>query len=125
MNRIKSLHEERPLVEVVLNGKKRCALLDTGASVGLISKDVRLTGSGRTITMVDASGDEREIDIVTDFVELSGRKVGQFCKADISGVQHSIRQNTGIWIDIIISYRQMGMLNLSISPADSEIIVND
>ena len=76
MKRIKSLHEERPLVEVVLNGKKRCALLDTGASVGLISKDVRLTGSGRTITMVDASGDEREIDIVTDFVELSGRKVG-------------------------------------------------
>lgn len=103
--------DKRPIVRATLNGRERLFLLDTGASVGMVDSSVKgLHPSKRTLTIVDASGDEIRCPVLNDTVEIGGRRLTQFIASDMRGVQGSIMRETGLRIDGVIGYGQMRFL---------------
>ena len=111
LKKMEIISTSRPIIEAVLNDKKRNFLLDTGASVGMLSDKIKgLHKSNRTVTIIDASGDDTECFLVDDFVVYNGRKTAQFVVSDFSGIQDSIYRETSVWIDGIIGYLQMRIL---------------
>lgn len=112
---IKIISQKRPVIEAVLNGKKYNFLLDTGASVGIIDKRTKgVHTSWRSVTIVDASGDNISCPVLKDLVQVGGKNIGQFILSDLSGVRESIRQETGKDITGIISYPQMQSLHTNL-----------
>lgn len=120
---LKFQSRKRPIIEAVLNGKKIMLLVDTGASVGMIDKRVKgLHPSHRTIPIVDASGDEIRCDVLNDFVNVGGKEIAQFITSDLSGIRESIRRETGIDIQGILSYPQVQMLGASVDTEKNVLV---
>jgi hypothetical protein len=128
MKRVKSISEERLIVEGRVNGKDACFLIDTGASVGMIDYSKRYdyelkVGRRYGGTLIGAGGEMRNVRHCDTFVHIEDRVMSQFLLADISGVVESIERETGFEILGIISLPQMKMANLSIDCNDNEIII--
>lgn len=126
MERIKSLSEERLIVECIVNDKKAYFLLDSGASVGFIDKRKKKQydlKEGRRFegTIVGAGGEMRNVRHCDTFVEFEGKTIPQFLLADISGVVESIKRETGIEILGIISLPQMSFIGMNIDINSSEV----
>lgn len=127
MMKIKSLSEKRLIVQATLNGKPASFLLDTGASVGLIDQRIRKKYAlerGRAFphTLVGAGG-EFTAYYCNTFAKLQDRTLTQFLLADIDSVVESIKRQTGIEIQGIISLPQMQFARISIDADDSLIIL--
>ncbi len=127
MQKIKSLSDKRLIVQATLNGKPASFLLDTGASVGLIDRDIRkkyglVRGRAFPHTLVGAGG-EFTAYYCNTFAYLHGRVLSQFLLADIRNVVESIKQQTGIEIQGIISLPQMQFASISLDADDSLIIL--
>lgn len=127
MQKIKSLSDKRLIVQATLNGKPASFLLDTGASVGLIDRDIRkkyglVRGRAFPHTLVGAGG-EFTAYYCNTFAYLHGRALSQFLLADIRSVVESIKQQTGIEIQGIISLPQMQFARISLDADDSLIIL--
>ena len=128
MRRIKSVSDERLIVEGKVNGKEAFFLIDTGATVGIFDENQRNDydlAKGRKYmgTIVGAGGAMRNVRHCDTFVHIENKVIPQFLLADISGVVESIERETGVVILGIISLPQMKMANLSIDCNDNEIII--
>lgn len=126
MKRIKSISDERIIVEGKVNGKEAFFLVDTGASVGLMDSNQRddyglVRGRKYSGTIVGAGGEMRNVRHCDTFVHFGGKVIPQFLLADISGVVKSIKKETGIEILGIISLPQMSMIGMNIDINSSEI----
>lgn len=128
MERIKSLSEERLIVEGKVNGKDAYFLLDSGASVGFLDKDKKKEyglSEGRRFegTIIGAGGEMRNVRHCDTFVHFGGKVIPQFLLADISGVVKSIKRETGVEVLGIISLPQMKICGFGIDANDMAIIV--
>ena len=128
MKKVKSLSEERLIIEGLVNGKEAYFLIDTGASVGMMDYGKRYdydlkVGRRYGGTLMGVGGEMRNVRHCDTFLHVGDRVVPQFLLADISGVVESIQRETGIEILGIISLPQMKMANLSIDCNDNEIII--
>ena len=126
MKRIKSISDERIIVEGKVNGKEAFFLVDTGASVGLMDSNQRddyglVRGRKYSGTIVGAGGEMRNVRHCDTFVHFGGKVIPQFLLADISGVVKSIKQETGIEILGIISLPQMSMIGMNLDINSSEV----
>lgn len=128
MRRIKSVSDERLIVEGKVNGKEAFFLIDTGATVGIFDENQRNDydlAKGRKYmgTIVGAGGEMRNVRHCDTFVHIENKVIPQFLLADISGVVESIKRETGIEILGIISLPQCKMFGLSLDCNDNEIIL--
>ena len=128
MEKIRSKADNRLIIEAEINGKNACFLVDTGASVGLISKriekDFKLK-KGRKYggTLIGAGGEIKNVYHCDTPANFKGRVIPQFLLADISNVVKSIKRETGIEILGIISLPQMKFAGIGIDSNDMEIII--
>jgi hypothetical protein len=128
MKKIKSLSEERLIVEAKVNGKDAYFLIDTGASIGMIDYGQRYdydlkVGRRYGGTLIGAGGEMRNVKHCDTFVHIEDRVIPQFLLADISEVVKSIKRETGIEILGIISLPQCKLANISLDCNDNEIIL--
>lgn len=128
MKRIKSISEERLIIEGRVNDKEAYFLIDTGASVGMMDYGKRYdydlkVGRRFNGTLVGAGGEMRNVKHCDTFAHFENKVIPQFLLADISGVVESIKRETGVEILGIISLPQMKMVGLSLDCNDNEIIL--
>lgn len=128
MIRIKSKSEKRLIIEGLVNGKKANFLVDTGASIALISdRAVRRYGliKGREYngTILGAGGEIENNYICNSLVDFYGKKLGQFVITDIGNIVESIDRETGVAIIGIISLPQMKFAGIQIDANDNLIII--
>ena len=125
---MKSLSNKRLIINGKVNGKDWPFLLDTGASIALIDKDMikkakLIKGKSYNGTIVGAGGELENLYYCNTFVEFpNDKKVAQFILADISHVKDSIYRETGIEILGIISLPQMKFLNIQLDLANENVI---
>lgn len=125
MKTIKSKSEHRLIVDVVMNGKSLPMLIDTGATVSLISNkvkglvfdtkrpDVPLEGIG------GASSGRRVITPAT----IGGRVINQFVATDIDNIRKSIARETGIRIEGVVGLKQLRFAGVVINTDSGDIMV--
>lgn len=128
MKRIKSISEERLIIEGIVNDKDAYFLIDTGASVGMMDYGKRYdydlkVGRRYGGTLMGAGGEMRNVKHCDTFLHVGDKVVPQFLLADISGVVESIKRETGIEILGIISLPQMKMCGISLDCNDNLIII--
>ena len=128
MKRIKSISEERLIIEGRVNDKDAYFLIDTGASVGMMDYGKRYdydlkVGRRYGGTLMGVGGEMRNVRHCDTFLHVGDRVVPQFLLADISGVVESIQRETGIEILGIISLPQMKMCGISLDCNDNLIII--
>lgn len=127
MKKIKSLSEKRLIIPAKLNGKDANFLIDTGATVGLISDRIRkkyglIVGRKFPGSLVGAGGSFSAYYCNTP-ATLEDKTLTQFLLADISNVAESIKRETGIEIHGIISLPQMEFVGMQIDANDHMIII--
>lgn len=127
MKQIKSLSEKRLIVTAKLNGKDANFLIDTGATVALVSESIKKkyglsVGKKFPKPLVGAGGEFHAYYCNTP-ATLEGKTLTQFLLADISNVAKSIKAETGIDIHGIISLPQMKFVGMQIDANDNMIIL--
>lgn len=128
MEKVKSKSDNRLIIEAEMNGKNACFLVDTGASVGLISKHAEKEyklKKGRKYggTLIGAGGEIKSVYHCDTPANFEGRLIPQFLFADIDNVIKSIKRETSIEILGIISLPQMKFAGIGIDSNDMEIII--
>lgn len=128
MEKIRSKADNRLIIEAEINGKNACFLVDTGASVGLISKHAEKEyklrkGRKYSGTLIGAGGEIKNVHHCDTSVIFQGREIPQFLFADIDNVIKSIKRETGIEILGVISLPQMKFAGIGIDSNDMEIII--
>ena len=128
MKKVKSLSEERLIIEGLVNGKEAYFLIDTGASVGMMDYGKRYdydlkVGRRYGGTLMGAGGEMRNVRHCDTFLILQNKVIPQFLLADISNVVESIVRETDIKILGIISLPQMRMCGISLDCNDNLIIL--
>lgn len=124
--RIKSESEKRLIIEGKVNDKTAYFLVDTGASVGLISKHAEKEyklrkGRKYSGTLIGAGGEIKNVHHCDTSVIFQGREIPQFLLADISDIVKSIKRETGIEILGIVSLKQMAIIGLNIDVNSNEV----
>lgn len=124
--RIKSESEKRLIIEGKVNDKTAYFLVDTGASVGLISKhaekEYKLSkGRKYSGTLIGAGGEIKNVHHCDTSAIFQGREIPQFLFADIDNVIKSIKRETGIEILGIVSLKQMSIIGLNIDVNSNEV----
>lgn len=126
----KVLSEKRAIVEAKINGKKAELLVDTGASINILSKSKEKEfnfSCGKIIGSMVGAGVGSESDTyLLDFkskVELSGFQIHQFAVGNLDSATESIKRETGISIDGIIGIPGIKQLELQINLSLNEIKV--
>lgn len=122
MMEIKSLSTKRIIVPCQIEGRCVNFLIDTGASVGLVSCRLKFLRKGRPYngTIIGVGG-EIKTCVCNSFALLGGRQLAQFLIADIGSVIDSIKRETGIEIGGIISLPQMQLNGIEIATDDNLI----
>lgn len=122
-----SLSDKRLIMEATLNGKAARFLLDTGATVGLLSdgavRKYRLMQGKKFPKPLVGAGGEFTAHYCLTFAYVEGKPISQFLIADIDNIIRSIRQETGIEIVGIISLPQMKQAGIQIDANDNLIII--
>ena len=123
MTTIKSKSDTRLIVDVTFNGKQIPMLVDTGATVALVSDRLHGLHIDKKRKRVNSQGAGGELDgrICSDWFYLCGKPMAQFVRADISNIQENIRRETGIKIEGIIGLTQMRMTCMEIDVMANEI----
>lgn len=128
MVKIESLDKKRMLIKCSINGRGGVLLIDTGASVGLLDRNVKKQyqlkeGREWNGKLVGAGGKIGHTYICDSIAVMpNGSKVGQFLLTDISSVRDSIERETGETIIGILGLPQMKWLNMQLDFNDNMII---
>jgi len=127
MKKIKSLSEKRLIIPAKLNGKDANFLIDTGATVALISDRLKkkyglIVGRRFPGSLVGAGGSFSAYYCNTP-ATLEDKTLTQFLLADIDNVVESIKRETGIEIHGIISLPQMQFVGMQIDANDHLVIL--
>lgn len=124
MLEFKSKSDKRLIVEGIINGRKAMMLVDTGATVGLLSEGIKkpykLKMRKHSITLAGAGGTFKAEHCETPLL-LGRTMIHQFYVADISDVISSIKRQTGIEIQGIISLPQCKVAEMEIDTDDNLI----
>ena len=128
MKKIKSLSEDRIIIEGTVNGEPAKFLVDTGASVGMFDSNQKISfglAKGRKYngTIIGAGGRMKNVFHCDTFLHIREIIIPQFLLADIGNVVESIERDTGIKILGIISLPQMKMVGMGIDANDNLIIL--
>lgn len=127
MIEIKSKSDKRLIIEGLINNKSANFLIDTGASIALISKDAKKKynlkcGKRYNGSIVGAGGELGDTYICDTFPIINNKPFSQFIIVDISDIISSIKKETGIEIIGIISLPQMKFNGMQIDANDNLII---
>ena len=127
MDKIKSKSDKRLIIEGTVNGIKVNFLIDTGASVALISESHKrklglIEGKPFNGSLIGAGGNISGVYICNTFPVINGKQFSQFLITDIDTIISSIKRETGIEIVGIISLPQMKMNGIQIDTNDNLII---
>lgn len=97
------VHTKRPIIIVAIDSKEKYALLDTGASLSIVSEDVTIKGSKYHGRVIGAGGNSLELFYPKNtIIDIRGIRLTNFLVGNIKDVQDSIKRETGIKIDMII-----------------------
>ena len=123
---MKSLSEKRLIVNGKVNGKDWPFLLDTGASIALIDKDMikkagLVKGKRYPGTIIGAGGELSNLLYCNTIVEFGTKQTGQFILTDISDIQESIYKETGYKILGIVSLPQMKFMGMDLDLVNNEV----
>ncbi len=127
MEKIKSLTEKRIVIKAQLNGRDANFLIDTGATVGVISRNIQkkygLSVGRKFPKPLVGAGGEFDAFYCNTPAYIGNRPITQFLLADISGVVESVKSQTGMEIQGIISLAQMRMVGMTINTNDNTVTV--
>ena len=123
--KIESVAENRIIVPAEVLSKTRYFLIDTGASVGLISHRIKGIVRGRRYegTLTGAGGDIDALYICNTFAILGDKRIAQFLICDIDNIIENIKNDEGVEIAGIISLPQMRMYGAEIDTDDNYITI--
>jgi|SRR5574344_648061 len=124
------LTDKRPVIQVSINGHETAALVDTGASLSIVSESDMgkfkfKRGSKMAGTVIGLDGSEQSMyhtDKNFDF-KVEGLPAYQFVIGNIDAIKSSIKKETGIEISAIIGYPTIKQLELIINPSTNEISI--
>ena len=124
------LTDKRPVIKVSINGQETAALVDTGASLSIVSESDMgkfkfKRGSKMAGSVIGLDGTEQSMYYTgKDFnFEVEGIPAYQFVIGDIDAVKASIKKETGVEISAIIGYPTIKQLELIINPSTNEISI--
>ena len=124
------LTDKRPVIQVSINGHETAALVDTGASLSIVSESDMgkfkfKRGSKMTGSVIGLDGTEQSMyHTGKDFdFKVEGLPAYQFVIGNIDAIKSSIKKETGIEISAIIGYPTIKQLELIINPSTNEISI--
>lgn len=124
------LTDKRPIIKVSINGHETAALVDTGASLSIVSESDMgkfkfKRGSKMAGSVIGLDGTEQSMyNTGKDFnFEVEGIPAYQFVIGNIDAVKASIKKETGVEISAIIGYPTIKQLELIINPSTNEISI--
>ena len=124
------LTDKRPVIKVSINGQETAALVDTGASLSIVSESDMgkfkfKRGSKMTGSVIGLDGTEQSMyHTGKDFdFKVEGLPAYQFVIGNIDAVKASIKKETGVEISAIIGYPTIKQLELIINPSTNEISI--
>ena len=124
------LTDKRPVIQVSINGHETAALVDTGASLSIVSESDMgkfkfKRGSKMAGSVIGLDGTEQSMYYTgKDFnFEVEGIPAYQFVIGNIDAVKASIKKETGVEISAIIGYPTIKQLELIINPSTNEISI--
>lgn len=128
MKIIKSLTKKRIIVTAQVNGKDANFLIDTGATVALISDGIKRkyklsVGKEYHLPIIGAGGDFYARYCNTP-AYIEDKPFTQFLVADIDNIIGSIKRETGIEIHGIMSLPQMQFAGVRINTKDNTLIID-
>lgn len=127
MERINSLSDKRIIITAKMNGRDAKFLIDTGATVGVISRNIQkkygLSIGRKFPKPLVGAGGEFDAFYCNTPAYIGNRPITQFLLADISGVVESVKSQTGMEIQGIISLAQMRMVGMTINTNDNTVTV--
>lgn len=125
MKTIKSKSEERLIVDVVMNGKKLPMLIDTGATVSLVSDRVKGLAYDpvRPDVPLEGIGGKASGRRVITQGTIGGRVVNQFLATDIRNIRNSIERETGIAIEGVVGLKQLMFAGVVIDASNGVIMI--
>ena len=124
------LTDKRPVIKVSINGQETAALVDTGASLSIVSESDMgkfkfKRGSKMAGSVIGLDGTEQSMyHTGKDFnFKVEGIPAYQFVIGNIDAVKASIKKETGVEISAIIGYPTIKQLELIINPSTNEISI--
>lgn len=115
METIKSVSDKRIIVPGMINGREYYFLVDTGASVALISEKVRGLDIGKRFGgSIEGAGGSISARICNTFVKIGGKDFSQFLATDLDNLIESVMEETGVVIAGIIALPQMRFYGVEI-----------
>lgn len=127
MEKINSLSEKRIIITAKMNGRDAKFLIDTGATVGLVARNIQkkygLSVGRKFPKPLVGAGGEFDAFYCNTPAYIGNRPITQFLLADISGVVESVKSQTGMEIQGIISLAQMRMVGMTINTNDNTVTV--
>ena len=111
METIKSVSDKRIIVPGMINGREYYFLVDTGASIALISEKVRGLDIGKRFGgSIEGAGGSIKARICNTFVKIGGKDFSQFLATNLDNLIASIAEETNVEIAGIIALPQMKFL---------------
>lgn len=127
MEKINSLSDKRIIITAKMNGRDAKFLIDTGATVGLVARNIQkkygLSIGRKFPKPLVGAGGEFDAFYCNTPAYIGNRPITQFLLADISGVVESVKSQTGMEIQGIISLAQMRMVGMTINTNDNTVTV--
>lgn len=127
MEKINSLSDKRIIITAKMNGRDAKFLIDTGATVGLVARNIQkkygLSVGRKFPKPLVGAGGEFDAFYCNTPAYIGNRPITQFLLADISGVVESVKSQTGMEIQGIISLAQMRMVGMTINTNDNTVTV--
>lgn len=122
METIKSVSNKRIIVPGMINGREYYFLVDTGASIALISEKVRGLDIGKRFSgSIEGAGGSVRARICNTFVKIGGKDFSQFLATNLDNLIASIAEETNVEIAGIIALPQMKFYDVEIDTAEGTI----
>ena len=128
--KIESLSNKRIISEVIINGIKGNALIDTGSTVSIIDIDKSkkfgfVVGSKYAFDLTTIKGDDINIYYPLKIdARLFDKMIYPILTTEIENVRRSIKKDTGIEIDMIIGLKSVKNIGISISIDNDKIYIS-
>ena len=122
METIKSISDKRIIVPGTVNGSEYYFLVDTGASIALISEKVRGLDIGKRFGgSIEGAGGSIRARICNTFVKIGSKDFSQFLATNLDNLIASIAEETNVEIAGIIALPQMRFYGVEIDTDDGTI----
>lgn len=119
MTTVKSVSDKRIIVPGMIDGREYYFLVDTGASVALISEKVRGLDIGKRFGgKIEGAGGGIRARICNTFVKIGGKDFSQFLATNLDNLIESIVEETNVEIAGIIALPQMRFYGVEIDTGE-------